>query len=301
MLNGVHILLTYKCLYRCDHCFLYSSPEAPGTFSYAQLRNLMDQMKEIPGLESVYFEGGEPFLYYPLLLKGIEYARRLNMSVGIVTNAFWGTSVSDAEIWLKPLADLGISDLSLSNDYYHYGDEANNPAKNAQIAAEKLGLPVGTICIEGPVNPDERAGDVTKGEPITGGDIKFVGRASETLIKDVTTQSGSTMTQCPQEDLENPGRVHIDAYGHVHVCQGISIGNVWKRSLSEIMNSYVPGNHPICGPLHQGGPAQLAETFQFDKSLPYIDECHMCYTLRKRILDRFPDQLTPGQVYGISQ
>ena len=33
MLTGIHFLLTYSCTSECDHCFLYCSPNAKGTFT----------------------------------------------------------------------------------------------------------------------------------------------------------------------------------------------------------------------------------------------------------------------------
>jgi MoaA/NifB/PqqE/SkfB family radical SAM enzyme len=32
MLSAIHILLTYACTMKCDHCFHYCAPNAPGTF-----------------------------------------------------------------------------------------------------------------------------------------------------------------------------------------------------------------------------------------------------------------------------
>ena len=31
----VHFLLTYQCLYECDHCFLYCGSQADGTITLA--------------------------------------------------------------------------------------------------------------------------------------------------------------------------------------------------------------------------------------------------------------------------
>ena len=47
MLSAIHILLTYACTYECDHCFLHCSPNAKGTFSFEQIRNLLGQAREI--------------------------------------------------------------------------------------------------------------------------------------------------------------------------------------------------------------------------------------------------------------
>src|SRR5512142_2531583 len=126
MLSGVHFLLTYKCTYECDHCFLYCSPNAEGVFTFEGVKAALKQAKEVPSIDSVYFEGGEAFLYYPLLLESVRQAKQLGFSVGIVSNAYWATSEADAMLWLRPLAELGIDDLSVSDDIFHSGDDPNS-------------------------------------------------------------------------------------------------------------------------------------------------------------------------------
>ena len=74
-LTGVHFLLSYKCTYECDHCFVWSSPRAGGTIRLETMLNVLDQAEELGTVNNVYFEGGEPFLFYPLLLEGLRQAR----------------------------------------------------------------------------------------------------------------------------------------------------------------------------------------------------------------------------------
>ena len=301
MLRNIHFLLTYSCLYECDHCFLYCGPDAEGTFTLSQLREVFSEIKKIGTIEGVYFEGGESFLYYPLLLEGVRMAKNLGLKVGIVTNSYWATSVEDAELWLKPLLELGIDDLSISDDVFHFDADDDNPAKTALAAASNLGVRADTICIEGPSAQIDAAGnsDHDRGSAIIGGDVVFRGRAVEKLTTDLTTRNWEEFSQCPYEDLENPTRVHIDPFGHVHYCQGISIGNIWETPLSELLLNYRVDSHPICGPLAKGGPVLLAETHRVPHDDRYIDECHFCYLLRSALLDRFPMYLAPRQVYGL--
>ena len=51
MLREIHFLLTYTCLYECDHCFLYCGPEAEGTFTLKQLRAVFAEMPRIGTIE----------------------------------------------------------------------------------------------------------------------------------------------------------------------------------------------------------------------------------------------------------
>ncbi|MCX6832555.1 MAG: hypothetical protein NT028_10590 [candidate division Zixibacteria bacterium] len=298
MLNSIHFLLSYKCTSECDHCFLYCSPQAEGTFTLAKLRQVFNEIRKVKPITGVYFEGGEPFLFYPLMIEGIRIARSMGLTVGVVTNAYWATSVEDAVIWLKPLAELGISDLSLSDDLFHHDDIEMSPAKIALAAATKLGIPADTICIEAPetASPDDTQ---AKGEPITKGGVKFRGRAVEKLSEGIPRQSWKNLTTCPHEDLEKPERVHLDAFGNVHLCQGLLMGNVWKTPLTGLIRSYNPHTHPICGPLLKGGPVLLAKEYGIDLEPEYIEECHLCYLVRRALIARFPDLLGPAQVYGL--
>jgi hypothetical protein len=297
MLTGLHFLLTYMCNSECDHCFLYCSPRSQGTFTLSQISELLDEAKKISTVESIYFEGGEAFLYYPVMLEGIKIARNAGFQVGVVTNAYFATDIEDAKLWLKPLHELGISDLSLSNDPYHYEDENDNPSVRAHKAAKELDIPVGEIRIEEPsVATDEKQ---KKGEPIIGGSTMFRGRAVEKLTGGLPRRRWEEFTECIHEELESPKRVHLDPYGNVHICQGLSMGNAWETPLSELVNNYDAASHPICGPLVKGGPALLAREYEVEHEDEYVDACHFCYSVRKALIERFPQYLAPPQVYGL--
>ncbi len=299
MLTGIHFLLTYMCNLKCDHCFVYSAPDAKGTFTLSQIRMALDEATKIGTIKWIYFEGGEPFLFYPLMIEGIKIARKIGFKVGIVTNAYFAVSEEDAELWLKPLLELGISDLSISDDSFHYEDEKDNPAKRALAAAKRLGMPVDSICIEKPTVEADIDKEQNKGAPVIGGGAMFRGRAVEKLVEGLPQRRWEEFTECPYEDLKEPERVHLDPYGNVHLCQGLSMGNMWETPLSMIVKNYNADSHPICGPLVRGGPALLAKEYNVKHEDKYVDACHFCYLVRLALLDKFPKYLAPRQVYGL--
>ena len=118
-LTGIHFLLSYQCTHECDHCFLWGSPQARGTMTLAQVREVLRQAGELNSVEMVYFEGGEPFLFYPIMVEGLREAAGMGFKTGIVSNCYWATSVEDAVEWLRPLAEIGIDNVSLSSDLFH--------------------------------------------------------------------------------------------------------------------------------------------------------------------------------------
>lgn len=295
MLSSLHVLLTYACTYECDHCFLYCGPQANGTFTRARLEEAIGQGVEA-GISSIYFEGGEPFLHYPLLLEGLRLSRARGLQIGVVTNGYWAQSVDDAELWLGPIAEIGIDELSISNDRFHAEDPNGSPASFALEAARKLGLPVGAICIDAPT--PQPASDRSAGGAVIGGDVLFKGRAVDTLLGELPRRPVELFDECPHEELATPTRVHLDPYGNIFVCQGISIGNVWDQPLARILADYRPEEHPVVGPLLRGGPALLASKHDLRVGPTAVDHCHLCFSARRLLLDRFPEHLRPPQVYG---
>jgi hypothetical protein len=296
-LEGVHFLLTYKCIFECDHCFVWGSPSASGTFSSRRIEDVLKQASEIPTVKRVYFEGGEPFLFYPVLVKGVETARKMGFEVGIVSNAFWATDREDATSWLEPLARLGIADLSMSTDEYHGEKEEAENVRRALEAARELGIATGVMEVQGiefyscetPKKDDK-------------GELMFRGRAVKELAGKARKKPWRSLSTCPEEPPAL-GRVHVDAFGNVMFCQGITIGNLWEKPLKNIMADLDHERHPIMGPLIRGGPAQLAKELRVEPGNEYADPCHLCYELRRitRENGKLKDVLTPDQMYGVSE
>ncbi len=295
-LSGLHFLLTYRCLSECDHCFVWGSPLQPATFSLASLQEVLQQAKSLGTVEWVYFEGGEPALYYPLLAAGLEAASALGFRVGVVTCPYWATTVDDAVLWLRPLAPH-LQDLTVSTDLFHFDEKISREARNALAAADRLGIPADTIVCEHP-QADSAHPTQAAGEPVTGGRIMFRGRAARELAPKAAGMPWQDFDECPHERLDDPGRVHVDPLGYLHLCQGLTMGNVFREPLAAIVAAYRPHEHPIVGPLLQGGPARLVDAFGIEPQARFADACHLCYWAREALRPRFPEVLAPGPMYG---
>jgi len=297
VIKGIHLLQTYTCNFKCDHCFVYSGPDAKGVMTISDMKQIFDEAKKLGYVEWIYFEGGEPFLYYQTMLWGLRQAKKLGFKTGIVTNCYWATSTEDAIEWLKPIAEIGIDDLSISDDTYHFEKPEENLARHAFHGAKELNLPVGKISIE---DPRVYMKEIEwKGRPVIEGRVLFKGRAVEKLGKDLPRTPWYKLDKCLDEDFLKQSRVHVDPFGFVHVCQGITIGNMKQKPLSEIFGSYDPVKHPICGPILEGGPAELIKKYNVEHEESYVEECHLCYCARLKLRNRFPEYLAPDQMYGI--
>jgi hypothetical protein len=283
-LGGLHLLVTCQCNRECDHCFVWGGPWAEGAMTLAQIREILRQAAEVPTVREIWFEGGEPFLYYPLVVEGVRAAAAAGFRPGIVSNAYWARTEEDAAAWLRPLAGT-LQSLLVSCDPIHWSGEAGRLAANAQAGAKAVGLPLGVMAI-----PDAKSG------PVPG--ILYRGRAAEKLAPKASTKPWQGFDRCTAENLRDPARVHVDHLGNLHACQGIVIGNLFRTPLREIVAAWNPDAHPILGLLLAGGPAELARRLNPPARDAYVDACHLCYETRRALRADYPEILAPAQMYG---
>jgi hypothetical protein len=214
----------------------------------------------------------------------------------MVTNSYWATELEDAVEWLQPFAGW-IDGLSISSDLYHFDEKVSQQAKHAQEAAEQLAIPLGLLQVAEPEATSVAAavGQLPPGES----GLMYRGRAAEKLVQRATRHPWTQFNECPYEDLREPGRVHVGPLGNLHICQGISVGNLFESPLTQICEAYDPDSHPVTGPLLAGGPAGLVRRYRLPHEEAYADACHLCYEARLALRERFPDVLAPDQMYGV--
>ena len=298
MVPKIHILLTYNCSLSCKHCYVFSDQRAPGKISLSQISRFLNDGRRIPGIEWVYFGGGEPFTQYPLLLKAVQRARKLDFQVGVETNGYFARTEAAGIRLLRPLAAMGVKDLRISNDFLHYQNPETSPANKAIIAAQKLGIPTTLLHVSSPGAIDPVQFAARTAPNIEEPRFMFTGRAAELFTDHFPTIESTSFDSCPRTDLANPERLSVDAYGFVQTCPGIAIGNACQTPLNEIIFNYDIEKHIILRELDQHGPSGLMEATRLETEESYVDACHACYSARKRLLDQYPDLLGPRHVYG---
>jgi len=296
-LEGVHFLLTYRCDMECDHCFVWGSPKSRGVFTLRRIRGILEEAKKLRTVTRIAFEGGEPFLYYPIMVKAAREAANLGFSVEVLSNCYWATSSEDAIEWLSPFSKVKDLKLSLSSDLYHGEKWEIEAVRNAVEAANTLKMKTRIISVKYP-DAETQNPETIEGAEVGLWELMYRGRAAQELAGEASKRPWREFTKCPYEDLANPTRVHVDPLGHVHICQGISIGNAWQEPLSKIIEEFNPFEHPILKPLTNGGPAELAEKLGLPHEENYADPCHLCYATRSLLQERYPQILAPGQMYG---
>ena len=283
-LTGIHFLLTYRCSASCAHCFVWGDPSHRGAIPREDITRYLDEAVEMGTITGIFIEGGEVFTEYADLKWFIGQCSERGWDVSILSNGFWAKTEEIARRRLQPLIDAGLTGMSLSTDEYH---QPFVPVGNVEIAArvgEELGIKVGRMG-----TPADR--------------VMFRGRAADRLAPGIEDGRAAwqTFTECTREKLETPGRIHLDKYGLLHLCQGLAIDTARNKPLAEAIEGYDPKSHPIVRLLLDGGPARLAQAAQTHGFVPrddYADECQLCYEARKHLRDRYPNYLGPAEVYG---
>ncbi len=316
-MKTLHFLVTLQCTRACPHCFVWGGPGQRATMAVEDLRAWIGEAADA-GLSSCAFEGGEPFLYHPTLLEGVKEAKRRGLTAGVVTNGYWAVSDDTARTALEPLARAGLGSMMISTDDYHGGAEAARRARVALAAGEALGINaylsetrLEDVMFRG------RAAERLAPAVLSGADTgrgPDTGTRPDTGARSRKSAPPQDFTRCPHESLGDPGRVHVDPDGNLHVCQGLVMGNLRRRHLKDILGTFRPVEHPVIGPLLAGGPAALvviaAATASptsaassgrhqlFEPRAIYADACHLCYEARRALRGRYPEALGPRYLYG---
>ena len=247
------------------------------------------------------------------MLAAAQRARERGLDVGIVSNCFWATSLEDAKVWLAPLAELGIADLSLSSYAYFVEDANEEHLRNAVLAARELGIPAGVLEVGAPADIGV-PGACSRRDVC---EIMHKGRAAVALAPARATRPPETLVTCPFEDFADPGRAHVGPDGELQICQGISAGNVFAGGdgppaperlaaplaggLRRVLDAYDPHARPVIREILAGGPWALAQAAGHTPQRElYADECHLCYEVRSALRARRtpPRGGSPGQCYA---
>jgi MoaA/NifB/PqqE/SkfB family radical SAM enzyme len=300
MVTRLHILLTYKCSLRCNHCYVYSHQRAPGKISLRQISQILKDGRKLPDVKWVYFGGGEPFTQYPLLLKAVQRARHHGYEVGVETNGYFARTESAGLRFLRPIVALGVKDIRISNDRLHYKNPDTSPANRALNATQQLGIPTTLVRIPFPEEPGDGYPGEVESTNIIEPRLMFSGRAADTMSPGRRAFHSRNFTECPNHNLKDPESLYIDTYGFVQICPGIAIGNIFEEPLDQIVENYKVQEHAIFRHLYAQGPSGLIEYTNLNPAKKFVDACHCCYTARLELIDRYPDLLGPRQVYDLT-
>jgi len=291
-LTGVDLLLTFRCPSQCKHCVYKAGPQRAGHMNY---ENIFDT-----------------------LLFAISTAKQLDIPKrGIITNGYWASTESIAQNTLRKLQQAGLTQITFSVDSFHQefipfedvrrGVEAASQMSFDHIWVDSQFLELETPSNEYDIRTQKLLDALTEipGIEISTYQVDFEGRAADTLSHLVLTHSDAPTGKCQLpywlgKTLREPKTIEIDYEGNVTLCPGICIGNAKTTPLHHLLGEYEPRDHVIIQRLAEKGPIGLFELVK-EKGVSvkqkFVDECHLCYEMRKHLRAYYPQLLQPSHCY----
>ncbi|NLF66656.1 MAG: hypothetical protein GX579_18850 [Chloroflexi bacterium] len=279
-LTGIHVVLTYQCQFECGHCFIWGRGGHSGIFHPDGLAVVLDQAAALGTIKEICFEGGETFVYYPLLIAAVRSAASRRFRPAVITNGYWANSAQQARLWLERLVTAGLQRILFVAEGLG-GAAEDLTAHPAVVVSQEMGLDTAII------GAGERAGGQMSGLGQAGWPQLTCGRVRRTP-GDGALYPWTTFTTCPYEQLASPSHVHIDPFGDVHLCRGLIIGNIFDCPLASIAAYHAPERHPIVGPLLTDGPAGLVTRYGLQPESAYTAACQLCRHSLAQLWPRFP-------------
>lgn len=317
-LTGCDFLLTFKCVAQCRHCSYKASPDRKGVMAVTDFQKYMTVLANEQSLDSITFHGGEPFLFYETLKRCIEIGHKLGQrEIAVITNGYWGGNPGNAQTKLQELRKAGLTSIYFSVDAFHQEFVPFQSVHTAINAARAIALNkivvtsyfLGSIDAQNSFNQktEEYLERLRLPEDfrIDRHSLNIVGRATDQLASYLRCKSGIPRGKCvlphwAGETLKDPKTIEIDFLGNVTICPGLRIGNAKSESLSKIIKDYDYREHPIIKLIVEGGPCKLLDMPQARENIDrgkYVNECHLCYELRKQLRGCYPEFLAPEGCY----
>ncbi len=319
VISGITWILSYRCNLNCAHCFFDVQGDLR-LLDHELAREALASLEQAEPLAWQHVSGGEPLLFEAELHRLLEVIQEHgSKTVGLATNGFWGDSEQRAQQTVSQLKRRGVNGLCLSADDYHQSKLPVNHVRTAaeQVAAQGLKKHSFVVCCqqEGGSSPFTEKDFAL---PIANILVRKIGRGAAVDGPDETALPGNI----PDEPCRNlccclgetgpfdPQMVWIDPYGNVMICYGLIIGNLYERSLGEILRDYSVNQSPLLKVLAEQGPIglyRLAVTEGWQPEKGFADECALCwqarYFLRKSLFERLGSErlgleiLGPGECY----
>lgn len=147
------IQYTNKCTYYCDHC----GAECGGKQNSSNIgKDFVSKLLPIikkNKFNEIALTGGECLIYKDDIYHIIFQAKKLNLNVKLVTNAFWAKNQNKALNILKRLGQSGLDRLIISVDKFHMKFCTINNIENIRLANEsfnsRIKLQIFSLQLEG--------------------------------------------------------------------------------------------------------------------------------------------------------
>lgn len=286
----IGLIYTRRCPLACRHCITESSPSTTGKMRLSQAKRYLTTITRYT--KWVSLTGGEPLLFHREILELTAYARRLDLSVAVVTGAGWVKDEQTTHLKVSELAQAGVARLTISSDAYH----EEFAARERAILLARLAVAAGLEVRCNVVVPGGTRSDVYRsgfsGIPVEWQPIRLIrlGKAAA-----LPAEQFEWTGELPKGRCEAVLKALIDYDGIVYACCGPSLhsaknsplvlGDAAAEPLEEILERAI--HDPILEVISLLGPYGLYHLLQehpSDRELlrprsEYAGICELCLDL----------------------
>lgn len=269
----LEFIITHSCSGNCRHCS-NDWPDDNETIDTKAAVDAVNRLAKFYKIESIMTFGGEPLLYPGVVCAIHEAAGKNNIeSRDIITNGYFSDNRETIDATVQTLCESGVTKILLSVDAFH---QENIPMKPVLCFAESLlrhgfrGLMTNPAWLAG-IDHDNAYNRKTRdiintfreiGIDPSGGNIVFpAGRAVKNLAEYFPKPDKNELfvpcgTMPYTGKIDDIGGISIDPNGDVIICS-MSIGNIHKKDIIEIIEQYDPYSNMYTAMLVEGGVKKL--------------------------------------------
>jgi len=292
------LTLGYRCNMLCKHCFIGEKLNDHETvLSFEEAVQAIETAAKLKTIGAVAFVGGEPFVYYKLMLRLATYIyTHYRCPLNVTTNASWARSPNMTCRLLDPIYERGLRWLMVSLDQYHLEFGTLEQVANCLQRCFELGINTAAQIIRRVGSPREKdfRDALSSHYNINVDKIKW--------IENPCSAIGNAKTMLRPRELEwhtdipgggcNAGEIlNIQPDGEIKPCCGaglmskrLSLGNAKSESVDQavrraeadpLINSLIAEQGPrgLARVLVEAGRQDLVE-----RHAPFTDACHACHS-----------------------
>lgn len=282
------IVLTDKCTACCQICSFRCKPENNHVMDEDLMKDIILQAHKNTNIKEICFSGGEVFLYYDLLKKGVNDAKKLGFRTSVITNGFWG-ELQKATIF-SMLSELRLDKMYINTDYYHSKFISIDIIRQAIFAVQsfEMDLEVGI----GETKSGSSSAEYFRNLGIQKYFLKFhfypfiqVGRAEEMPEEDFYRFKETKNLRCPLNSW-----ISIRFDGEVFPCCSpavfdttLSMGNLKEKSLVELLadEDNIAINKVLMSERLDRIVATARNLFHIEIPKDCVNTCEICHILFK--------------------
>jgi len=310
------LTLGYRCNLNCPSCFIGEKlNDHESVISYEDAIQAIESTAALQTVGSVAFVGGEPFLYYDLMLKIASYTwKHYQCQLNVSTNATWAKSIEQARVLIQPLLDRGLRWILVSLDEFHIKSGRLACVANCLSVCMEAGLEVSIQTLQHLKAIDTATFRNKLSEYLEVDSINWItnpvsaiGNAAVRIKREYMQWYDSI----PEGGCSAGEILNLQPDGDIKPCCGagllskrLSLGNIKHHSIYEmvkkaevdpILNLLVSSQGPIglAKLLEKRGYSQLVE-----RHAPFTDACYACHAFLEdqEILDVLEEVSLPQRI-----